>query len=172
MVDRHNSLVREPLPITFSEFDGTRLPLADGSIDLAVSKSALEHVRLRDVVPLVRDLSRVLAPGGAMVHAIDLRDHNRICGDEVMGDWLDALRYPRWLFDAMFARRSTSINRLREPEWREIFEAVGFKAVAWERVQYPLPGGFRRDSLRRPWRDYDANSLATGYLHVALHKPL
>jgi SAM-dependent methyltransferase len=46
----------------FVTFDGTSLPFEDRSFDLVYCKQVLEHVRQPD--PLVREVARVLAPGG------------------------------------------------------------------------------------------------------------
>jgi SAM-dependent methyltransferase len=46
----------------FLTFDGVELPLADSSVELVFCKQALEHARAPQ--PLVRDVVRVLAPGG------------------------------------------------------------------------------------------------------------
>jgi SAM-dependent methyltransferase len=159
------------LPLELQAYDGAHLPLADASIDLILSKSVLEHVRLAQVDTLLAEMARVLAPGGGMVHAIDLRDHRHIEGDDrVHGDWLDALRYPQWLFDAMFSRRATSINRLREPQWRERFAAQGLEVVAWETSEYPLPAGFDPHRLHEPWNALDAATLSVGFIHVAARR--
>lgn len=45
----------------------------DGSIDLVLSSSVLEHVT--DPPSLFRELARVLTPNGAMLHVVDYRDH-------------------------------------------------------------------------------------------------
>jgi SAM-dependent methyltransferase len=158
-------------PSRFDAFDGARLPLEDASVDLVVSKSVLEHVPLQGVPGLLSELHRVLRPGGGMVHVIDLRDHMHVMGDRaVQGDWLDALRYPEWLFNAMFSRRSTAINRLREPQWRELVRAAGFEAARWELTRFPLPPGFDAGRLQPPWRDYGDDVLGVGWIDAALTK--
>jgi SAM-dependent methyltransferase len=46
----------------FRTFDGVHLPLDDATADLVFCKQTLEHVRHPE--PLLRDVARVLAPGG------------------------------------------------------------------------------------------------------------
>jgi SAM-dependent methyltransferase len=46
----------------FLTFDGARIPLADGSVDLVYCKQVLEHVSAP--APLLADVRRVLRPGG------------------------------------------------------------------------------------------------------------
>ena len=47
---------------TFLTFDGVHIPCEDGSFDAVYCKQVLEHVR--DPAPLLRDVARVLRPGG------------------------------------------------------------------------------------------------------------
>jgi SAM-dependent methyltransferase len=169
--ERYEQLAGAPLEMSFHEYDGARLPLADGSIDLIISKSVLEHVRLGQVPTLLREMRRVLAPGGGMVHAIDLRDHLHVEGDDrVRGDWLTALRYRQWLFDAMFSQRATSINRLREPQWRVEFERAGLEIVDWRTREFSLAEDFNRDRLRPPWSSLPLETLQVGFIYVAARK--
>jgi SAM-dependent methyltransferase len=50
---------------TFYTYDGVRLPFADGSFSFVYSHQVFEHVR--EPEPLLRDITRVLAPGGLFV---------------------------------------------------------------------------------------------------------
>ena len=47
-------------------FDGTRLPLDDGSQDLALAACVFHHVPEERHIGLLRDIRRVLAPGGRL----------------------------------------------------------------------------------------------------------
>jgi SAM-dependent methyltransferase len=158
--------------VRFSRYDGQNLPASPASVDLVASKSVLEHVSPAQVEPLVRDMGRVLKPGGGAVHLIDLRDHMHIDGDEVHGDWLDALRYPEPLFRAMFSNRSTAINRLRANEWIELFRSCGLELVHLEPKRYPLPRGFDPGRVLERWSNLPAEELEVGQiLLVARREP-
>lgn len=160
-------VIRDGAPARFLRFDGRSIPLPADSVDLIVSKSALEHVDPRHVEPLVAEMRRVLRTGGGMVHIIDLRDHMFIDGDdEVVGDWLDALRYPEALFRVMFGNRSTGINRLRAPEWRDVFVRHDFDILDWDVRHFPLPIDFEPAHLQPRWRDLPPAILSIGYVTV------
>jgi SAM-dependent methyltransferase len=159
-------------PVDFLEYDGQHLPMKSDSVDLIVSKSVLEHVPGQAVPGLLSEMNRVLRPGGLIVHSVDLRDHMQISGDlETYEDWLDALRYNDRLFDAMFSRRSTFINRWRTPEWRQAIASAGFRTHIWETQKLPLADDFDRSDLCEPWDRYDLDTLAEARLVFAAEKP-
>jgi SAM-dependent methyltransferase len=172
---RQQRWLQEDLRLEFGAFDGLTLPIDGHSVDLVLSKSVLEHVAPGDVTPLLSETRRVLRDGGGAVHIIDLRDHTTLDSEtptiaadrQANGDWLEALRYPEPLYRAMFSRRSTAINRLRAPQWRETFERCGFVVEGWWPTEFPLPAGFDPNRLRAPWSDYPLDELAIGFLTVA-----
>lgn len=72
-----------------------------GSVDLVLSHSVLEHVR--DPAALARELDRVLAPTGLMLHVVDYRDHFfkypyhfLLFSKGTWERWLDPGDLPRW----------------------------------------------------------------------------
>jgi SAM-dependent methyltransferase len=50
--------------VDLATYDGIHLPHADGSFDVAFAICVFHHVALADRGPLVRDIKRVLRPGG------------------------------------------------------------------------------------------------------------
>ena len=169
---RAEALGRDDWPLSFDGYGGDRLPCSDGSVDVVLSKSVLEHVRRALVRPLLAEMFRVLRPGGVMVHIIDLRDHLHIVGDgEVTGDWLDALRYSDRLFDAMFANRSTYINRLRLGEWRTAFAAAGLTMEVEHCDLFELPPGLDAGRFHSRYRTTPEADLSVGYLTVGARRP-
>lgn len=155
------------LPVSLRAFDGAALPFADASVDVVLSKSVLEHVPTASVPALLGELHRVLRPGGAMVHVIDLRDHLHIAGDDaVVGDWLEALRYPAGLFDRMFSNRATSINRLRAGQWLGLLAGAGFEVTHELRESFALDPSFDRTALQAPWSGLELDELSVGILTV------
>lgn len=106
--------------------EGERLPLADDSVDLVVFNHIYEHVL--DPAAVMRELARVLAPGGAMFLGFDNRrypvePHHRLVGLS----WLP----PRWGSRYLRAagRGDTYHERLRSP--RSLRQLVAGLAV-WD----------------------------------------
>ena len=162
-----------PTGTRFECYDGVTIPSPTEAFDLAFSKSVLEHVRLEQVSPLLHELARILRPGGVMVHIIDLRDHMFIDGDHaVKGNWLKALEYSERSFKLLFSNRSTCINRLRSPEWRERFTALDLEIVKWDELRLPLDGTFTRQALAPRWRDLSEDELRVAWITVVTRKPV
>ena len=106
--------------------------VADASIDLVLSNSVLEHVS--DMDALTRDLRRVLAPGGAMLHLVDYRDHffrypyhHLLWSDDVWTRWLNPGDLPRWrIRDHIdcFERHGLQVETLRATTLTARFQEV------------------------------------------------
>jgi SAM-dependent methyltransferase len=135
--------------------DGRHFPLPEDSIDLAYSNQLMEHLHPDDAAEQVRDLFRVLRPGGAYLCITP----NRLTGP--------------WDVSRMFSSTPTGLH-LREYSNRELvalLREVGFEEIhavvpagrsAWqvpvalfttvERALETLPPRARRVLLRGPWR--------------------
>jgi SAM-dependent methyltransferase len=126
--------------------DATRLPLADATLDVVVSFETLEHVA--DAQAMVREIRRVLKPGGTLV----LSTPNRAFGpperhtanpfhiQEFTADELRALLQASFPSVQLFGQRPSSTYRyvpylMIEPH----FEAA---AVAWKLLAR-LPFGLK-----------------------------
>lgn len=136
--------------------DGRRLPLATDSIDLAYSNQLMEHLHPEDAIEQLREVFRVLSPGGRYLCVTP----NRLTGP--------------WDISRMFSTAPTGLH-LREYSNRELAETLreaGFGRIhavvpagvsgarvvpAWlftlpERVLQGLPHHARRAVLAGPWR--------------------
>ena len=108
----------------FEEADG----IPDASVDLIYSYQVLEHVE--DLDACFRTMFRILRPGGAALHMVDLSGHSEFA----RGGPLDFLRYPPHLWRLMFSHRP-SVNRLRFGAYLRGIEAAGFELVKLERLR-------------------------------------
>jgi hypothetical protein len=137
--------------------------LPEASVDLVFSNSALQCVPSRELPEMMKELRRVLKPRGACVHSIDLRD--------MMGQSLNHLRFSDRVWDSSwFCRAGFHTNRLRFPEWVDLFERTGFEVEVSELNQWTsLP--VRRESMARPYRDMPEEGLLVATVRVVLRRP-
>lgn len=123
----------------------------DASVDFAWSQAVLEHVRLAEFAATLREMRRVLKPGGVASHRVDLRDH--------LADALNSLRFSEARWESpLFAQSGFYTNRLRFTAMTDAFRDAGFAVEVvgmdrWERPPTP------RRALAAPFRDLPEDEL-------------
>lgn len=135
--------------------------IPDAEVDFLFSNAVLEHVRLGEFVPLIRETRRVLKPSGVASHVIDFRDH--------LQNGLNNLRFSERLWESEFmARSGFYTNRLSRPAMEEIFAEAGFQVEVHSLTPWPdgLPTSQR--SMARPFRNRPAEEFMTMVAHVVL----
>lgn len=137
-----------------------RIP--DRSVDLVWSQAVLEHVRRGEFPDTLRELRRVLKPGGVASHRVDLRDH--------LADALNSLRFDQARWESpLFANSGFYTNRIRLPQMMAAFAAAGLAAevVGTERWDaLPTP----RRALAPPFRDMAEDDLLVRGFDVLLRR--
>jgi SAM-dependent methyltransferase len=146
-------------------YDGVHMPLADASVDLAVSHEVFEHIS--DVPAVLNELARVLRPGGRIyiyIHSFTSLSgghhiawkHPDTRPSRVVAPW-DHLRQrkhadiPSWL------------NGLREHEYRTMFEKV-FEIDEW-RVVAEEGRALLTDDIRKELSQFtERELLSKGFL--------
>jgi SAM-dependent methyltransferase len=131
-----------------------------GSVDFVWSHAVLEHVRRAEFLPTMRELRRVLAPGGVASHRIDLADH--------LGGALNNLRFRRTLWESStWSSSGFYTNRIRYREMLDLFHEAGFasnvvRVDRWK--QLPTP----RRKLDREFRHQPDQDLVVSGFDVIL----
>lgn len=132
--------------------DGLSIPLADDQVDFAFSNQVIEHVHPEDVQPHLREVRRVLRPGGHYL----LLTPNRLSGPhDVSGFFSDVAR-------GLHLREYSCgdlAHELRSTGFRNVKAAIKLKTVilrpsvrfpaALERLIELLPRGYQRILTRR-----------------------
>jgi len=117
--------------------------VADGSVDLVVSRTVLEHIDPAPMVELLAGLRPKLAPGARMVHLVDHSDHlqhiDRSLSPVNFLSWS-----PRWHRTVNRLIREGE-NRLRHHEYAPLFERAGLQVV----LEQGEPHAATLESLRR-----------------------
>jgi len=106
--------------------------IPNGSVDFIWSHAVLEHIRLQELSPMLKDLRRVLRPGGCCSHTVDLTDH--------FNGQLNNLRFSEARWEGrLFASSGFYTNRIRFREMMTIFRSTGFEVEqtsirAWKQL--------------------------------------
>ena len=131
---------------------GEAASLETGSVDCVLSNSVLEHVA--EPERLARELARVLAPGGFMLHVVDYRDH--------------FFRYPYHFLQWSRTTWNRWLNPGDLPRWRlgdhrAAFERAGLRVEIL--MAQPIPDAFARmrQSVHAEFRHRSEEDLATAY---------
>jgi len=150
--------------------DASRLPLADGCLDLVYSTCVLEHVRKDDLAPILGETARVLAPGGLAYHIVDLSDHFSHSDPSIHR--LHFLRFDQQTWEKRYNSRLLHQNRLREPDMVRLFEEAGFEILHLESQADPKEAEVLAASGLAPeFQGIPAQKAAVHLIHALLRKP-
>jgi SAM-dependent methyltransferase len=106
--------------------------IADGSVDFIYSQSCLQHVRANEFLGTMRELKRILRPGGTASHWINLQDH--------LDHALNNLRFSQRIWESsLMAKSGFYTNRIRFAEMRRLAKDAGFvtdvtETVSWQKL--------------------------------------
>jgi SAM-dependent methyltransferase len=133
------------------------------SIDFAFSHAVLEHVLDDEMEPLVRELHRIIRPGGHTSHRVDLKDH--------LGAGLNHLRFSDRVWRSRTVRQSLFYtNRLRVSDVVGLFTAAGFEIETLQEDRWPaLP--MRRTALHERFRELSDEELLVHEVLLVCRRP-
>ncbi len=106
--------------------DATKTGLAAGSVDVITTTSVFEHVPQSVCAAIVAECRRVIAPDGMMRHTIDYSDHYAHADPSITS--YNYLRFGQSAW-ALFNPGIHYQNRLRTPDFKEMFKNAGFTMV-------------------------------------------
>ena len=112
----------------------------------------------------MKQIARLLRPGGVTSHQIDLRDHRDFAQP------LAFLRYPTWAWRVAQSWRGWT-NRWRRSDWETAFRQEGLELFRSEATGTIDVGDEDRTSLSRQVRDRPLMDLTTSGLLIAGAKP-
>lgn len=146
--------------------DARATGLPDGSFDCITSSNTLEHIPARDLLPILTECRRLLAPGGVCSFHVDYTDHYSHFDDSISP--FNFLQFD----DAAWRRFNPDLhhqNRLRHPDYLSLYEEASFVRVQEERIETTsdrtvveaLP-------LARAFRSVPVADLAVRGAHVVL----
>lgn len=150
--------------------DAADRSLPDRSVDLVFSYGVVEHIPPADLERLMCESRRILADGGRAYHNIGLHDH--FCGWGVESA-VDFLRYSDFAWRLIASNPLAYHNRLREPDYFDMFERCGLTPVWHERtlLQRDLDA-LRAHRVDEKFVRYSAEQNAASELFVDLVRAL
>jgi len=119
---RHGITYQAPVDMTGTDFTGA-------SFDICISTNTLEHIPLASLEAILRELRRIVTPGGIVSAQIDYSDHYAQADRSISK--LNYLRFTEaeW---RRYNHRCFYQNRLRHNHYRGLFEAAGFTVLQQE----------------------------------------
>jgi SAM-dependent methyltransferase len=112
-----------------------QVSIESASIDLAHSGGTLEHYRPEALRELLKEMARILKPGGIASHIFDHRDH--LYHADKRYPFLNHLRYGPLGYRMRFGHRLLYHNRLLPAEVEALFREAGFEPIATRRLILP-----------------------------------
>jgi hypothetical protein len=134
--------------------------IEEGSVDLVVSQSVLEHVV--DLPNTYKALYQWVKPGGWMSHQIDFKSHglsNRWNGYRTCSDRL---------WEITLGKRPFMINRQPASVHLRLMQEAGFRVVTHQK--YMRKDGVRREELAPRWSDLSDEDLNCSGMYVIATK--
>lgn len=134
--------------------------IPDASVDFFWSQVVLEHVPHDEFPEFLRQLRRIVKPGGIGVHSVDFRDH--------LSNALNNLRFSRDTWEGKVFRNSGFYtNRIRPSAMLSLFKEAGFapEVVAetyWPEIPTP------RNAMAAPYRELPDTELRLAEYEVLL----
>tara|TARA_Y100001936_G_scaffold70123_1_gene69203 strand:+ start:3404 stop:4189 length:786 start_codon:yes stop_codon:yes gene_type:complete len=136
----------------------TEIP--SSSVDLAWSRSVLEHIYFENFESTLKELHRILKRNSITVHSVDFRDH--------LSDSINNLRFNKTIWEShLFRNSGFYTNRLRPSQMIDLFTKNGFDVSIFRQDfndQVSLP----RNKISTDFRNLSDDDLrTTGMILVA-----
>lgn len=152
---------------TIAPCDAKDTHLPSGSMDVISSTNTFEHIRGEDILPILQESKRLLAPGGVLCLHIDHQDHYAFTDPSITP--FNFLRYS----DRTWSLVNPPLhhqNRLRHKDFMLLYEAAGFDLLH-EETTGPRPEdieAIRALPLDKRFRGLDPSELAVRTSTVVL----
>ncbi|MFP4164109.1 MAG: methyltransferase domain-containing protein [Chitinispirillaceae bacterium] len=137
--------------------------LGSGCFDVVTSAGVMEHIKVDTLPRLLKDIRRVLKPGGNSIHHINLMDHLRAYAKTV--SCKQYLCYSEGHWRRFLHNEVQYINRLQRPEWLQLFEEAGLVLINEKCTREPIPTLTISENFRK-MNSYDLSVTTMDLLHM------
>ena len=108
--------------------NGSLSGFSNNQFDVVFSCNVFEHIKKEILPDYIRDINRILTPGGYSAQIIDIGDHYHYL-DKKGTHVKEYLKFSNTLWAYYFNNQIQYINRVQISEWLKLFEQAGFKLV-------------------------------------------
>ncbi|MBD0830535.1 hypothetical protein [Aestuariibaculum sediminum] len=141
------------------------------NIDIVLSRFALEHVSPSDLLAMHKALYANTPQNTNIIHLISPSDH-RAYSDKTLSVY-DFLKYSKEEWKRIQTKFDYH-NRLRLPDYLDIFEQAGFKVsfLEFEKIDTSSPKykAFKKLHIHEDFKKYSEEELLAGSINVLLQK--
>jgi len=127
---------------------GRCTPVSSRSFKLVISTATLEHIAVKDVPGAIHNLSRLVAPGGWVIHRWNLDDHISHYTGNSQKEYLRFSPAAWSLIGDNQVQRINS-NRIPRSEWLRLFRESGLSVVQDDSVF------LRSDQIPQPHKQFN-----------------
>ncbi|MCB9365777.1 MAG: methyltransferase domain-containing protein [Calditrichaeota bacterium] len=146
-----------PVSPSYEEFQ-------DGSFDVIYSTAVFEHMYRKDALETLKQIRRLLSPGGLTTHIIDLKDHFAYFQSGLTYHNFLSMSERQWSFWAGNPLAHT--NRLLVSDWEKLFREAGLEIVFLNPCEETDLPRLPRERLAAAFRDRSERDLTVGEIHV------
>jgi SAM-dependent methyltransferase len=142
-------------------------PVPDKSISLVTMTSVLEYIPYSQMHGFLKEVIRVLKPGGYFMGMLYLTDQFK-CFDQSISSF-NFLRFQEKTWERLFCSKFNTLNRMRPSDYKSVFEGLPFKTLAWD-IVHPSDSDFKelgRIKISSDFSGYNPEDLASTHLYFA-----
>jgi SAM-dependent methyltransferase len=149
--------------------DTTRLPVKSNSQHATVSRLVLQHIPPQILPHVLKELYRILKPGGLSIHRVNLHDEYAQVDPRVT--LVNFLAYPSWFWDNFGNNPIKYVNRARYPYYLDLFGDSGFRVLSLsKKLDKRSFDALSTMKIAKEFRHYSKEELATIGFTVILEK--
>lgn len=144
---------------------GTLRKFEPETYDACFSCNVFEHIDQAILPEYIKDIYRLLKPGGYSFITIDLTDHLEIYDQSVCKK--NYLKYSDAAWKLCFENDVQYFNRVQREEWLNLFSQAGFELVEEESLFQPV-----RVRVNKKYEGLDKKNIECVTLGIVHRKPL
>jgi ubiquinone/menaquinone biosynthesis C-methylase UbiE len=142
--------------IDYRIYNGRHLPYEAETFDRVWAAAVFQHLRYPRMT--LKEIRRVLVPGGLLACRVDLRDTYNLRDESL---WAECLKHRAATWNMMKWNRASYVNRLRLSEWKQLFQEIGFEQVRMQKhASAVLAKRYQEVSYLRKYSEEDVRIFA------------